>query len=62
MGVGTLWASPVKQGETRAELTIRTVARPEKRVAELIVQLGLQLPSRNRILQTIPSPEAGSEM
>jgi hypothetical protein len=33
---------PVKRGETRAELTIRTVARPDKRVAEPLVQLQTQ--------------------
>lgn len=53
---------PVKRGQTRAEWTIRTVARPEKRVAQLLIQLGLQLPGRHRIIQTIHSPGAGSEM
>jgi len=53
---------PVKRGQTRAELTIRTVARPEKRVAQLIVQLGLQLPKRNRVLQSLAPAAARSKM
>ncbi len=52
--VGTLKSMdvvvPVKRGETTAELTIRTVARPEPATAELLVRLGLKLPTRNRIL------------
>jgi hypothetical protein len=53
---------PVKRGETRAELTIRTVARPDKRVAEPLVQLGLQLPKRNRVLQTLAPSASASKM
>jgi transposase len=45
---------PVKRGEQVAELRIRTVARPESRVAELLLRLGLELPERNRILETSP--------
>jgi transposase len=41
---------PVKRGETTTQLTIRTVARPETATAELLVRLGLKLPTRNRIL------------
>ena len=44
---------PVKRGETTAELTVRTVARPERRVAELLARLDLELPTRNRVL---PAP------
>ncbi len=47
---------PVKRGETTAELTVRTVARPERRVAELLTRLDLELPVRNRILpRTLPA-------
>lgn len=41
---------PVKQDATNTQLTIRTVARPERPVAELLARLGLDLPSRNRVL------------
>jgi hypothetical protein len=47
-------AIPVRRGETQTELTIRTVARPERHVAELLVHLGLELPTRNRILAAPP--------
>jgi len=42
---------PIKRGETKAELRVRTVARPEKRVNELLMRLGLELPARNKILR-----------
>ena len=48
---------PVKRGTATAELTVRTVARPERRVAELLVRLDLELPTRNRVLP-VPSPPA----
>jgi len=41
---------PVKRDATNTQLTIRTVARPERPVAELLARLGLDLPSRNRVL------------
>jgi len=41
---------PVKRESTTTEVTIRTVARPDRRVAELLTQLGLVLPSQNRVL------------
>jgi hypothetical protein len=47
---------PVKRGESTAELTIRTVARPERHVAELLTRLDLELPARNRILGGAPLP------
>ena len=50
---------PVKRGEGTAELTIRTVARPERRVAELLTRLDLELPRRNRILGEAPPAGAG---
>jgi transposase len=50
---------PVKRGEERRELTVRTVARPERRVAELLTRLDLELPRRNRILDQQPHTPAG---
>ena len=41
------------------ELTVRTVARPDRHVAELLTRLGLELPRRNRILPACPKPAAG---
>jgi len=42
---------PVKAGESVNELRLRTVARPERMVAELLQRLGLHLPEQNRIVQ-----------
>lgn len=50
---------PVKRAESTAELTIRTVARPERRVAELLTRLDLELPRRNRILSEAPPAGTG---
>jgi transposase len=50
---------PIKRGEERRELTVRTVARPERRVAELLTRLELELPARNRILGEQPHAPAG---
>lgn len=41
---------PVKRESTITKLRIRTVARPDRPVAELLARLGLDLPSRNRVL------------
>lgn len=46
---------PVKRAEGTAELRVRTVARPERRVAELLARLDLELPKRNRILNEAAS-------
>lgn len=57
--------TPVKRGETRAELTVRTVARPERRVVELLTRLDLELPTRNRILgepRRDPDDQTGLKM
>jgi hypothetical protein len=35
---------PVKAGESVSELRLRTVARPERMVAELLQRLALELP------------------
>ena len=42
---------PLKAGESVSELRLRTVARPERLVAELLQRLGLQLPEQSRIIQ-----------
>ncbi|MGO8766876.1 MAG: hypothetical protein ACLQSR_17295, partial [Limisphaerales bacterium] len=39
---------PVKSAEGQTELRLRTVARPERMVAELLHRLGLQLPEQSR--------------
>ncbi len=46
---------PVKRGEEVARLRVRTVARPERRVAELLQRLDMQLPQRNKILEEASS-------
>ena len=62
-GIGTIKSMdivvPVRRGDTVTELTVRTVARPDRHVAELLTRLGLELPARNRILA--PSPAAAVE-
>ncbi len=42
---------PVKTAEGVSELRLRTVARPERLVAELLQRLGLLLPEQSRIIQ-----------
>lgn len=42
---------PVKTLEGVTELRLRTVARPERMVAELLQRLGLQLPQQSRVIQ-----------
>ena len=42
---------PVKAGENASELRLRTVARPERLVAELMRRLGLHLPEQSRTVQ-----------
>lgn len=49
---------PVRRGEQLAQLRLRCVARPERRVAELLVRLGLELPTRSRILEDFPAAAA----
>jgi transposase len=42
---------PVKAGENLSELRLRTVARPERMVAELLQRLGLHLPEQSRTVE-----------
>jgi hypothetical protein len=42
---------PVKTGDGVSELRLRTVARPERMVAELLQRLGLHLPEQSRTIQ-----------
>ena len=52
-----------KKSGSVCEVSVRTVAKPERQVAELLTQLNLKLPKGNRILgeslQTHCAPEAG---
>lgn len=41
---------PVKKGESATEARVRTVAKPERRVAELLTRLDLPLPKTNQII------------
>ncbi|HAB18905.1 MAG TPA: hypothetical protein DCE44_21000, partial [Verrucomicrobiales bacterium] len=45
---------PVRRGEQDHELRLRVVARPERRVAELLVRLGLELPTGTRLIEDLP--------
>lgn len=51
---------PVKRGDTSAELTVRTVARAKRRVAELLTCLDLELPACNHILDRVPATIAAN--
>lgn len=44
---------PVRRAEETVEVRLRVVARPEPRVAELLARLGLELPTRNRVVQDV---------
>jgi transposase len=44
---------PVQRGELEAELRLRVVAKPEPHVAQLLAQLGLQLPTRSKTIQNV---------
>lgn len=44
---------PVRRGQERTEVRLRVVARPERRVAELLTRLGLELPTRSRVLENV---------
>jgi transposase len=44
---------PVRQGEQTIELRLRTVAKPERMVAELLQRLDLHLPARSRMVENV---------
>lgn len=46
---------PVKETESQAtrEVRLRVVARPDRPVAELLVRLGLELPSAPKTVQNV---------
>ena len=50
---------PVQRDGQSAELRIRTVAQPEKAVAQLLQRLDLHLPKRNRLIQNYVAPTQG---
>jgi len=51
---------PVKRGAETAELTVRTVARPDRHVAELLAHLDLELPRRNLVVSDGAVPEGAA--
>ena len=44
---------PIKMAESTRELCLRTVARPERMVSELLQRLGLHLPEQSRTVQNV---------
>jgi hypothetical protein len=44
---------PVRRGQQTYEVRLRVVAKPERRVLELLTQLGLELPTRSQIVQDV---------
>lgn len=44
---------PVRRGERTIDLSLRTVAKPDKDVALLLAHLGLQLPKGSKIVQNV---------
>jgi transposase len=49
---------PVKRGERVIDLRLRTVAKPDKDVAMLLSQLGLQLPTGSKLVQNVVEKKA----
>jgi hypothetical protein len=49
---------PVKRGERVIDVRPRTVAKPEKDVAMLLSQLGLQLPTGSKLVQNVVEKKA----
>ncbi len=45
--------SPVRVGETRVEMRLRTVSKPDRMTAKLLARLGLQLPARSKIIENV---------
>jgi hypothetical protein len=44
---------PVRRGQTRLDLRVRTVTKPDPDVALLLAHLGLKLPSRSKIIENV---------
>jgi len=44
---------PVRQSEQSIDLRLRTVAKPERLVAELLQRLDLQLPARSQMVENV---------
>ena len=51
---------PVRRAQETSTVRLRCVARPERRVAELLERLGLKLPTRSRILEEISDAATAS--
>ena len=44
---------PVRRGDLKVEVRLRTVAKPDEDVAALLSHLGLRLPSRSKMIQNV---------
>ena len=44
---------PVRRAEQHVEVCLRVVAKPERRVAELLQRLGLELPTRHYVSENV---------
>jgi hypothetical protein len=51
--MGQLLLVPVRQGEQTVELCLRTVAKPDRLVAEVLTRLSLRLPTRSRKVENV---------
>jgi hypothetical protein len=49
---------PVKREERVTDIRLRTVNKPDKVVAMLLSQLGLQLPTGSKLLQNVVEKKA----
>jgi len=50
---------PVKRGEQRLKVRLRTVAKPDPDVATLLAHLGLSLPKRSKIIENVVEKNSG---
>jgi hypothetical protein len=44
---------PVRTGEATTDLRLRVVSKPDRMAAELLQRLGLQLPTRSKIVENV---------
>jgi hypothetical protein len=50
---------PVRTGEGTTDLRLRVVSKPHRMVAELLHRLGLQLPSRSKVVENVVEKTGG---
>jgi len=50
---------PVRTGEGTTDLRLRVVSKPDRMVAELLHRLGLQLPTRTKVVENVVEKTAG---